>query len=103
MAVARIDNDRDLVDACTDKLVVRQKTASYSNIYMLNAEKSLKKKLESTKRSTIEYSFTSGGICVKLDAVAFELFIYSCDIYFSNTNDQWLDNRKSIALCHKLK
>lgn len=49
MAVARIDNDRDLVDACTDKLVVRQKTASYSNIYMLNAEKSLKKTLESTK------------------------------------------------------
>jgi hypothetical protein len=40
MAVARIDNDRDLVDACTDKLVVRQKTASYSNIYMLNAKKS---------------------------------------------------------------
>jgi hypothetical protein len=38
-----IDNDRDLVDACTDKLVVRQKTASYSNNYMLNAEKSLKK------------------------------------------------------------
>jgi hypothetical protein len=38
MAVARIDNDRDLVDACTDKLVVRQKTASYSNIYMLNAD-----------------------------------------------------------------
>jgi hypothetical protein len=34
MAVARIDNDRDLVDACTDKLVVRQKTASYSNIYI---------------------------------------------------------------------
>jgi hypothetical protein len=52
MAVARIDNDRDLVDACTDKLVVRQKTASYSNIYMLNAEKSLKK-LESTKRSSV--------------------------------------------------
>ena len=97
MAVARIDNDRDLVDACTDKLVVRQKTASYSNNYMLNAEKSLKKKLESTKRSTIEYSFTNGGICVKLDAVAFELFIYSCDIYFSNINDQWLDNRKTTA------
>jgi hypothetical protein len=49
MAVSRIDNDRDLVDACTDKSVVRQKTARYSNIYMLNAKKSLKKKLESTK------------------------------------------------------
>ena len=49
------------------------------------------------KRSTIEYSFTSGGICVKLDAVAFELFIYSCDIYFSTTNDQWLDNKKTTA------
>jgi hypothetical protein len=45
------------VVACTDKLVVTQKTASYSNNYMLNAEKSLKKKLESTKSSTIEITF----------------------------------------------
>ena len=49
MAVARIDNDRDLVVACTDKLVVTQKTASYSNNYMLNAEKSLKKNLKVQK------------------------------------------------------
>lgn len=45
---------------------------------------------------TIEYSFTRGGICVKLDAVTFELFIYGCDTYFSKTNDQTLDYKKPL-------
>jgi hypothetical protein len=29
--------------------------------------------------------------------LSFELFIYSCDAYFSNTVDQWLDNKKATA------
>jgi len=47
----------------------------YVNGYILNVEKSLKKKLESTKISEIEYKFTGGGITVQLDAVSFELFL----------------------------
>lgn len=49
MALARIDIDRDLVDTRTHKLVVKQKPASYSNNYMLNAEKALKKYLKVQK------------------------------------------------------
>ena len=97
MAVARIDNVWDLVDTCSRRLAVMQKTTTYSNNYILNTEKSIKKKLESTKRSTIEYSFTGGGICVKLDAVTFELFIYGCNTYFSKTNDQPLNYKKTTA------
>lgn len=49
MALARIDIDRDLVDTRTHKLVVKQKTASYSKNYMLNSEKALKKYLKVQK------------------------------------------------------
>ena len=45
----------------------------YNNNYSLNIEKSLKKKLECTKRSEIQYTATGGGITVELDAVSFEL------------------------------
>lgn len=43
MAVARIDNVWDLVDTCSRRLAVMQKTTSYSNNYILNTEKSIKK------------------------------------------------------------
>lgn len=55
----------------------------YTNDYTLNIEKSLKKKLESTKRTEITYELTNGGITAKLDAVTFELFIYACEQYYS--------------------
>ena len=105
MAVARIDNDRDLVDACTDKLVVRQKTASYSNIYMLNAKKSLKKKLESTKRSTIEYSFTSGGISRLV--IGTSRTVGSAKKFVRITSDfgggEFTKTLRKVCTCQKLK
>jgi hypothetical protein len=105
MAVSRIDNDRDLVDACTDKLVVRQKTASYSNIYMLNAKKSLKKKLESTKRSTFEYSFTSGGISRLV--IGTSRTVGSAKKFVRITSDfgggEFTKTLRKVCTCQKLK
>jgi hypothetical protein len=46
----------------------------YENNYTLNIEKSLRKKLESTKRPEIVYTKTGGGVTVKLDAVTFVKF-----------------------------
>ena len=63
----------------------------------MNAEKSLRKKLESTNRSVIEYSFTGGGIPVKFDIVTFELFIYACEIYFSDNANKEFSFKKSTA------
>ena len=63
----------------------------------MNAEKSLRKKLESTNRTVIEYSFTGGGIPVKFDIVTFELFIYACEIYFSDNANKELSFKKSSA------
>ncbi|XP_071169795.1 interaptin-like [Mytilus edulis] len=59
---------------------------TYENSYVLNIEKSLKKKYETTQRSEIEYSFTGGGITAKLDTVSFELFIFACETYFDTCN-----------------
>ena len=59
---------------------------SYNNNYNLNIEKSSKKKLESTKRSEIHYTFTGGGITAELDAVSFELYTFAVELYCSNPN-----------------
>lgn len=70
---------------------------SYDNKYTLNADKSLRKRLASTSRTVIEYSFTGGGITVKFDTVTFELFIYACEIYFSDNANKELSFKKSTA------
>lgn len=59
----------------------------YVNIYILNVEKSIKKKLESTNISEIEYKFTGGGITIQLDAVSFEVFLYACEQCYSNSSN----------------
>lgn len=72
-------------------------THGYTNDYKLNIEKSLKKKLESTKRSDIIYEITRGGITVKLDAVSFELFVYACEQYYDINTVSDHDFRKTTA------
>ena len=54
----------------------------YENNYTLNIEKSLRKKLESTKRPEIVCTKTA-----KLDAVTFELFNHACEVYYKNTSE----------------
>jgi hypothetical protein len=58
---------------------------SYENNYTLIIEKSLRKKLESTKRPEIVYTKTGVGVTAKLDAVTFELFNHACEVYYKNT------------------
>ncbi|CAG2242838.1 unnamed protein product [Mytilus edulis] len=70
---------------------------SYNNNYTLNIEKSLKKKLESTKRSVIEYVYTGGGVTIKMDTISFELFIYALEQYFNDPSFKFHDYRKTIA------
>ncbi|CAG2231635.1 unnamed protein product [Mytilus edulis] len=70
---------------------------SYNNNYTLNIEKSLKKKLESTKRSVIEYAYTGGGVTIKMDTISFELFIYALEQYFNDPFFKFHDYRKTIA------
>ena len=41
--------------------------------YALNIQKSLLKKLEAAKKSSIEFSMTGGGLTAQADAVSFEL------------------------------
>ena len=94
MDVARVKYTM-LRNEATDVLSVNHK--SYDNKYTLNAEKSLRKKLESTNRTVIEYSLTGGGITVKFDTVTFELFIYACEIYFSDNANKELSFKKSSA------
>ena len=70
----------------------------YTNNYSLNIEKSLKKKLECTKRSEIQYTATGGGITVELDAVSFELFTSAVELYCRNPNAiKLFDFNKVIA------
>ena len=70
----------------------------YNNNYSLNIEKSLKKKLECTKRSEIQYTATGGGITVELDAVSFELFTSAVELYCRNPNAiKLFDFNKVIA------
>lgn len=59
----------------------------YENNYTLKLEKSLKKKLESTKRSEINYIRPRGGVTVKLDAISFELFICACEKIYADSNN----------------
>ena len=68
----------------------------YENNYTLNIEKSLRKKLESTKRPEIVYTKTGGGVTAKLDAVTFELFNHACEVYYKNTSEI-LDFKKTVA------
>lgn len=72
-------------------------THGYTNDYKLNIEKSLKKKLESTKRSDIIYEITRGGITMKLDAVSFEVFVYACEQYYDIETVSNYDFRKTTA------
>lgn len=67
----------------------------YENNYTLNIEKSLRKKLESTKRPEIVYTKTGGGVTAKLDAVTFELFNHACEVYYKNTSEI-LDFKKQL-------
>jgi hypothetical protein len=94
MNVARVKSTV-LRNEVTDVLSVNQ--TSYDNKYTLNAEKSLRKTLESTNRTVTEYSFTGGGITVKFDTVTFELFIYACEIYFSDNANKEFSFKKSTA------
>ena len=50
------------------------KADEYENSYILNVEKSLNKKLDSAKRTSISHKMTDGGLTAQLDAVSFELF-----------------------------
>lgn len=59
----------------------------YENSYALNVQKSLKKKLECTKRSVITYNKTLGGITAQYDAVSFELLLFACGQYYTEKND----------------
>ena len=68
----------------------------YENNYTLNIEKSLRKKLESTKRPEIVYTQTGGGVTAKLDAVIFELFNHACEVYYKNTSEI-LNFKKTVA------
>ncbi|VDI45496.1 Hypothetical predicted protein [Mytilus galloprovincialis] len=51
--------------------------------YTLNVEKTLKKKLEATKRlQHVEYKFTNGGVVITSDAATFELFRMAAMRYY---------------------
>lgn len=67
----------------------------YENNHTLNIEKSLRKKLESTKRPEIVYTKTGGGVTAKLDAVTFELFNHACEVYYKSTSEI-LDFKKQL-------
>ena len=68
----------------------------YENNYTLNIDKSLRKKLESTKRTEIVCTKIGGGITAKLDAVTFELFNHACEVYYKNTSEI-LDFKRTVA------
>jgi hypothetical protein len=53
----------------------------YENNNTLNIEKSLRKKLESTKRPEIVYTKTGGGVTAKLDAVSFNKIRWDGMVY----------------------
>ncbi|CAG2245584.1 unnamed protein product [Mytilus edulis] len=51
--------------------------------YTLNVDKTLKKKLEATKRlQHVEYKFTNGGVVITSDAATFELFRMAAMRYY---------------------
>ena len=52
--------------------------------YYLNVQKSLAKKLEATKRNSVEYRHTDGGVTGQADAVTFELMKEALLVYFGN-------------------
>ena len=71
---ASYDNKYTMLrNEATNVLFVNQ--TSYDNKYTLNVEQSLRKKLESTNRTVIEYSFAGGGVTVKYDTVTLN-FLY---------------------------
>ena len=54
--------------------------------YHLNVQQSLGKKLEATKRKSVEYMYTDGGVTGQADAVTFELMKEAMLAFFSNEN-----------------
>ena len=58
------------------KLSCNASVVSQTNVinksYTLNIQKSLAKKLEATKRTSVVYSMTDGGLRIQADAVSFE-------------------------------
>lgn len=46
-------------------------------------KKTIGKKLKSTKRTSITYRMTNGGLTAELDTVSFELFTHACEIYYN--------------------
>ena len=59
------------------KLTCNASVVSQPNVinksYTLNIQKSLAKKLEATKRTSVVYSMTDGGLTIQADAASFEL------------------------------
>ena len=54
-----------------------------NNIYNLNIDKALMKKLEATQRAVhIEYKYTSGGIVIVADAATLELIKHASIAYY---------------------
>ena len=51
--------------------------------YALNIDRTLMKKLKATRRPSIEYKHTDGGITATFDAVSFELFKIALSEYYS--------------------
>ena len=52
--------------------------------YYLYVQRSLAKKLEATKRNSVEYRYTDGGVTGQADAVTFELIKKALLVYFGN-------------------
>ncbi len=54
-----------------------------SNDYVLNIDKSLRKKLVAAYRASVSYSFTGGGVTAKVDAATFQLFLTAISQFYS--------------------
>jgi len=85
---------RSLRRQISEKMINNKK--EYENNYTLNVEKTLGKKLESTKRTSIAYRMTNGGLTAELDAVSFELFTHACEEYY-DAPENGFESTKSIA------
>lgn len=64
--------------------------------YTLNPEKTIKKKIDATKRVSIEYNATGGGITAKMDAASFEMFKFACEKHFTDLSTQ--SNERMVNL-----
>ena len=69
----------------------------YENNYILNVEKLLNKKLDSAKRTNISYKTTNRGLTAQLDAVSYELFLYACQQFYSNSDNNYEYTKTNVT------